>query len=167
MQVQGWKEVWQAPVIPKVKHFLWRIFKGSLPTRVELRRRHMSESGLCAMCGIEEETVLHASVQCRCVDGIWEAVDELASVQRRQLMSWGEFMHILARGGDQRRAAGLTMAWFVSNRRNRRVFENFHRPDTFWVDKMRAVVSVERGAAMNSVSGLRATPDGSFPHRGS
>lgn len=58
-QVEGWRGVWNAPVIPKVKHFLWRIFVGLLPTKSELFRRHVTVNDLCPMCGDGRETVDH------------------------------------------------------------------------------------------------------------
>lgn len=79
--VDGWNEVWNAPVIPKFKHFLWRIFSNSLPTITELFRRHISDSGLCPLYRMEDETVIHAFFYCHHVRPLWSRMEEAYGIK--------------------------------------------------------------------------------------
>ncbi|KAL2892994.1 Olfactory receptor 51Q1 [Bienertia sinuspersici] len=42
-----WKEAWRLEGSPKLKHFVWRVCKGSLPIRLRLCHRHVSSDSDC------------------------------------------------------------------------------------------------------------------------
>ena len=55
----------------KIKNFVWRACKDSIPTKINLRRRSIAVSPLCDRCTIEEENRLHALWSCRELDQVW------------------------------------------------------------------------------------------------
>lgn len=52
-----WFTIWSLNVPPKVRYFLWLLVKNILPTRSNLRNRHMEVDGRCPLCGKFNETV--------------------------------------------------------------------------------------------------------------
>jgi hypothetical protein len=56
-----WKEIWKLDCPPKVHHFLWRLGHDSLPTRMNIEKRHIELDTKCAICGSMLETERHFS----------------------------------------------------------------------------------------------------------
>ncbi|XP_012844873.1 PREDICTED: uncharacterized protein LOC105964912 [Erythranthe guttata] len=54
-----WKLVWNLPIPPKIRIFIWRACSNILPTRAELYRRKIVADPLCRRCGYVPETFLH------------------------------------------------------------------------------------------------------------
>ncbi|XP_039042253.1 uncharacterized protein LOC120181119 [Hibiscus syriacus] len=50
-------------ILPKIKIFSWRVAHGGLPVGKRSRDTGLSD-GLCSMCGLEEETVVHILRDC-------------------------------------------------------------------------------------------------------
>lgn len=57
-------KIWNLPIMPKIKHFLWRVISRALATRERLRTRGMSIDSMCPRCLREEETINHALFTC-------------------------------------------------------------------------------------------------------
>lgn len=147
--------MWNAPVTPKVKHFMWRIFKASLPTKSVMVRRHIGDDESCPVCEREAETIEHALLKCSQARRIWGAVEELNFINFHNDMSWNEFMHLIAKRDVMIRSLALTLAWLLWRRRNQIVFDNRQKPDMAWIGHLRAIVAVlaekrDGGSAMQS-----------------
>ena len=54
------KIIWRLKIPPRASSFSWRIFKNRLPTRDNLRRRHVElPSYNCPLCDQDEETAVY------------------------------------------------------------------------------------------------------------
>jgi len=59
------KIIWSLKIPPRPTAFSWRIFKNKLPTKDNLRRRHVElPSYNFPLCDTEEETVGHVMYSC-------------------------------------------------------------------------------------------------------
>lgn len=54
-----WKGVWKLKVLGKIKHFLWKSYTNSLPTKVNLLKRTIVQEDVCHLCSNHSEDVLH------------------------------------------------------------------------------------------------------------
>ncbi|XP_060962178.1 uncharacterized protein LOC115725496 [Cannabis sativa] len=84
-----WKVLWKVKVPPKVLHFAWKAISGCLPTRTQLRTKHVPVDPRCVFCNSDEETIFHVLAflsggRVALVDellmvawGIWKARNEL------------------------------------------------------------------------------------------
>jgi hypothetical protein len=71
-QVDGaWSSIWRVAAPPKIKHLLWRICRGCLPTRVRLRGRHVSCPSECPFCNNSEEDDWHILFGCSESQQVW------------------------------------------------------------------------------------------------
>lgn len=60
-----WKTVWNLNGPPKLKHFLWRACKNSLPVNYVRYQRHIQDTATCSRCNEETETICHATLKCK------------------------------------------------------------------------------------------------------
>ena len=66
------KNIWNLKLPPRACAFSWRLFKNRIPTKVNLRRRHVAlPSSNCPLCDEEEETVGHVMYSCIKTRHLW------------------------------------------------------------------------------------------------
>ncbi|KAK7857021.1 putative ribonuclease h protein, partial [Quercus suber] len=66
-----WKALWQLNIPQKIKHFTWRAGRDILATKMNLAKRKIAPSGMCELCGKEDETVSHLLWFCDHAKGVW------------------------------------------------------------------------------------------------
>lgn len=59
-----WRKMWNLKIPPKVKNFLWRAVSDCLPTRDQLRIRHVAVNLMCLVCNEAPESAFHSLVNC-------------------------------------------------------------------------------------------------------
>jgi hypothetical protein len=59
-----WNTIWKANVSPKVKIFTWKLATNSLAVQVNRSKRIPNMLPICTICGMEEETLYHATMKC-------------------------------------------------------------------------------------------------------
>ena len=47
---QGWKGVWKIRALNKIRHFIWRAVKDSLPMKENLQKRQIQLDVICSLC---------------------------------------------------------------------------------------------------------------------
>ena len=62
---------------PKVRVFWWRILHNSLPSKAELKRRHVEKESHCEVCGDPDETLYHIIFSCTVARKFWGEVKNL------------------------------------------------------------------------------------------
>ena len=113
----GWTELWRIKVPSKLKFFLWRLAKHSVPTAALLHHRNMSTSRACCLCGAVD-TWRHALVDFTVSRSTWalssEAIlDKMSTCREENAKRWLFVMHeALNQGcvwfkGDARVAKGI------------------------------------------------------------
>lgn len=66
-----WRKLWQLPVPPKVKNFLWRAMANVLPTADNLRQRRVEVPVLCPIYHSSSESIFHILVTCPFAKSCW------------------------------------------------------------------------------------------------
>ena len=66
-----WKRLWKLQVPNKIKHFIWRVCNNALPTKCNLKQRHIADSDVCKLCNDAPEDALHALCFCSYVALVW------------------------------------------------------------------------------------------------
>jgi ribonuclease HI len=69
-----WGRIWKIQAPPKAKHFLWRVCKECLPTRMRLRSRHVQCPLDCPLCFAEPEDDWHLFFNCESSNEAWSAM---------------------------------------------------------------------------------------------
>ncbi|CAO2192714.1 unnamed protein product [Urochloa humidicola] len=60
-----WNQFWKMPIPHKILVFGWRVMNNGLATQRNKRSRSIVPNSCCEICGMEDETVAHALVQCQ------------------------------------------------------------------------------------------------------
>lgn len=60
---KDWTTLWSVKVPSKLRIFLWRLAKQSLPTADVLHHRNMKPQSVCSLCG-NEDSWRHALIEC-------------------------------------------------------------------------------------------------------
>ena len=68
---QIWRSIWGMKTPNKIRSFAWKAFRGILPTKENLKRRHVIVDDLCETCGKEPENYSHLFWFCDKVAKVW------------------------------------------------------------------------------------------------
>ena len=74
---RAWSAVWKLNVPPKVHVFWWRVLHNSLPSKAELKRRHVAMESFCEMCGDTDESIYHVVLLWPVARRFWDEVKKL------------------------------------------------------------------------------------------
>jgi hypothetical protein len=78
---RAWSAAWKLIVPPKVCVFWRRVLHNSLPSKAELKRRHVAMENFCEMCGDPDESVYHVVLLCPVARRFWDEVRKLTGVR--------------------------------------------------------------------------------------
>ncbi|XP_058770133.1 uncharacterized protein LOC131643821 [Vicia villosa] len=70
---EDWNSIWNIVAPPKVKHLLWRICSGCLPTRSHLRQRFVMCPLECEFCNHQLEDEWHLFIGCEATNLCWRS----------------------------------------------------------------------------------------------
>jgi ribonuclease HI len=70
-----WSSLWNIKVPSKIRVFLWRLARHSLPTADVLHHRHMAPQNLCALCGAQDSW-RHSLIDCNMARCVWALLPE-------------------------------------------------------------------------------------------
>ncbi|KAL5131249.1 putative ribonuclease H protein [Glycine soja] len=69
---RAFKIIWNLKIPPRAIAFCWRIFRNRLPTKANLRKRHITlPSYRCPLCDSEEEDIGRIMFSCRMTRNLW------------------------------------------------------------------------------------------------
>jgi hypothetical protein len=83
IRLDGANVLWKTKAPGKCKFFSWLALHGRCWTSDRLRRHNMPNSGLCAFCEQEDETIQHLLMQCPFSREVWCMVLRAAGLQRQ------------------------------------------------------------------------------------
>lgn len=63
--------IWKAPILPRIKTFMWQCALYSITIKECLTRKGVMEDGFCPICNNEVESILHALRDCHWVQLVW------------------------------------------------------------------------------------------------
>lgn len=71
MHSDFWRNIWSLNVPSKVKHLIWRAYNESLPTKLNLFKRKVTNNAIYEVCEAEMEDTVHTIQGCQRVKEIW------------------------------------------------------------------------------------------------
>lgn len=73
---KSWSKLWNIDVPCKVRVFVWRLAKVSLPTADVRASRKMADSDVCSVCNSAPDSWHHSLLECSLAKGVWALTDE-------------------------------------------------------------------------------------------
>ena len=105
-----WNGIWKLKVPNKVRHFLWRTIRESLPTKCNLHRRQVLSSGICDACGDYGEDEIHALWFYDAVKPIWMSDARFSFLRAHHFSNFGDQFQFLCLHGSFNLIALFAMA---------------------------------------------------------
>ncbi|CAN1262715.1 Putative ribonuclease H protein At1g65750 [Linum perenne] len=132
LRVEGqWRLVWELEVPPKMKHFVWKILRGILPTREALRRRGTIMPNECGCCSTEEENIVHF-FECSVASKCWEEFG-LLSLVRGAMANHANvteaLFHLIQPQYKSHHRLIVGTMWSLWRERNERVWNQYSKPE--------------------------------------
>ncbi|KAK7859026.1 putative ribonuclease h protein [Quercus suber] len=115
-----WKKIWKMKVPNKIRHFIWRAAKDSLPTKVNLKARHVPVDDVCEGCGDYSESTMHSLWLCDQARAVWMSGPEFQFLIRKGCRTFIELLkHLFKEGSGLQVVVFATTCWCLWERRNR------------------------------------------------
>lgn len=116
-------------MFPKWKIFIWKVINNAIPTKQNLRRRHIDVSPACVFCG-KEESLAHLFRDCELSMRVWKScslgINGLAAVETH-VGSWVKnfLLYFLNQDGNSghRVVFFSSILWSIWLHRNECVFK--------------------------------------------
>jgi hypothetical protein len=91
-KVEGdWNQLWNLPIPPKVKHFMWRLGRNCLPNRQRLMSKGIDSDSNCVVCHRYTEYNWHLFLDCADSIECWKKLNSWVVLE--QLMINAEGFH--------------------------------------------------------------------------
>ncbi|XP_028089296.1 uncharacterized protein LOC114289726 [Camellia sinensis] len=126
-----WKIAWNLNLLPKLKHFVWRMYHNALATKQNLWRRRCAHSTDCPICLTAAESVEHLFFGCEWAKRVWFdsglgfRCDEL---DMGTIWSWfGKLFASLGTASEGRSVlcSMIWVAWSIWKVRNEHLFNHY------------------------------------------
>ncbi|KAL2892137.1 hypothetical protein RDABS01_008046, partial [Bienertia sinuspersici] len=121
---QAWVDIWSMEVIPKVRHFMWRVCTSSLPVKSLLKHRRLVMQAECPWCESAEETLGHALFECWRIRSLWEDSDCGCLLPSNETANMCEFIVGWRKFDEKTKKLGAYLLWNIWMERNKKLFEN-------------------------------------------
>ncbi|KAJ8765399.1 hypothetical protein K2173_012096 [Erythroxylum novogranatense] len=69
-----WEKIWQLHIPGKVKLFLWRLLRKTIPCKAILKERHVDLRDTCSLCDNSPETEDHLFLHCDFARSVWSLI---------------------------------------------------------------------------------------------
>ena len=122
----NWISLWHTKVPAKLRVFLWRLAKQSLPTTDVLHHRHIAASSSCGICGAVDSW-RHSLLDCTMARCVWALADEdmlehMCQMQDTNARNW-LFTMIETLNHDQFTRMSVTL-WAIWHARRKAIHED-------------------------------------------
>ena len=115
-----WNSIWKLLVPPKVRHFLWRVVRYALLTKINLLKWNVVADGLCELCRESNEDSLHALWLCDTVKAIWMSDQSFSFLHSKRFSSFTDALLLLRKEASPRLVEHFIMVvWCIWENRNR------------------------------------------------
>ncbi|KAK7269032.1 hypothetical protein RIF29_21747 [Crotalaria pallida] len=125
----NWKKLWSIQAIPRVKDMVWRAVKNILPTNKRLAEKGLDVDLICPQCGLEEESVTHAILQCEEAKRVWFASPVTVHIPDSVDLDFADWIsNVLTRGENDGIANVFNLMFALWRRRNVWAFQQSKMP---------------------------------------
>jgi len=123
----NWKNIWRLKVPLKIKHLLWRMCRGCLPTRVRLQDKGVSCPTRCVSCNSDHEDLNHIFFECSAAIQVWTSAGIWHEVQNAAIhtdSATDTIFHLLQHLSPNHQKRFAALCWSLWKHRNLKVWEH-------------------------------------------
>ena len=100
-----WKKIWTMRVPNKIRHFIWRVARDSLPSKQNLKAQYLLIGEECDGCGEHTESLMHCLWLCDQARSMWMSLLEFCSLVRKKFQTFFELLEELFNSGSSKRVS--------------------------------------------------------------
>ena len=123
-----WRWLVKLKAIEKVKHLIWLVFHGCLPTNTLRFRRRLTDNQVCPRCQLVVEDTWHCIRDCR---RAWEVWQELGFIRATNFLSGKIVDWIIQLVDSDQGHLFLSALWWIWRQRNCFAFKNHYEGDVW------------------------------------
>ena len=112
-----WQKIWSLSIPNKVRNFVWRACKNSIPVKTNLVRRKVLNEDSCDHCHLSCEDTLHALWNCPCLSPIWDSDFMWTFRHNSEFNSFGDLIKFIIEEGKNLEMF-VVIVWTIWSRRN-------------------------------------------------
>ena len=121
-----WSSIWHIKVPSKLRMFVWRLARQSIPCNVLLHHRNMATTHTCALCGARD-TWRHALLSCPMAGSVWvlapdHIVEQMSMHTEDGAKDWIFALHKIMSQDDFVRV--VVTLWAIWGSRRKAIHEN-------------------------------------------
>ncbi|XP_074322969.1 uncharacterized protein LOC141659929 [Apium graveolens] len=162
-QLNGWNKLWRLSLPHKVKIFLWRFCKNTIPVRDLLRHKGVEVPSLCHVCSLDVEHMLHVFFDCNFASQCWQEIGLVFDMMEiESASSW--MLNNLETNTHESLVTITNVLWGIWFGRNKKLWEGKYlspsavvelnaRQITEWKNAVRPVVGSRQGKRSSSGRG--------------
>jgi ribonuclease HI len=119
-----WSWIWNLKLPENIRHFVWIIMHGKLPTNCTRVTHHISTDKSCYRCGAANETILHTLRDCPKAMQVWNDFDFPSHTHFHgdDMYNWVKLNAVTDHG-----PLFLICCWMIWKSRNEESFKNISR----------------------------------------
>jgi len=141
-QPGDWQDIWRLKVPPKVKHLIWRMCCGCLPTRIHLQDKGVSCPTQCVSCTSEHEDLNHIFFECPFAIQVWNAAGLWFDVQHAAILNdTAAIFYLLEHCPIDFKQRLTALCWSLWKHRNLKVWEDVDELSAHVVDRARVLIN--------------------------
>ena len=116
-QSKVWKRIWKIKTPNRIQHFIWRAARDSLPTKQNLRHRHVPVEASCPTYDEHSESLIHCLWLCEHAQAVWKSNIHFVRFYRKQSRSFFELLEeVLDTASEFQIALFSTISWCLWQR---------------------------------------------------
>ncbi|XP_074328182.1 uncharacterized protein LOC141666094 [Apium graveolens] len=118
----GWKRLWQLPVPHKIRVFIWRLCRNTIPVRYRLSGKGVPVTISCSVCIVDVEHLRHLFFECSFARECWQLLDlDFDMYDMEYVSNW--LVSFFATGQLMVLVKMAAMLWGIWYARNKCIFE--------------------------------------------
>jgi hypothetical protein len=119
-----WSKLWKLDIPPKIRIFWWRVLHNYLPSKQELKRRHILRENFCEVCGGGRRIIFHIAIDCLVAKQFWRVVKNITGVKLPVFLevTWAKDLLADDHFTDSVKTMVICGAWSLWSGRNARRF---------------------------------------------
>lgn len=107
-----WKTIWSIKAPSKVLSLIWRAATACLPTKSQLKLKHVQIDSSCPVCDNGVESIYHVLVQCEVAAGYWNIFSP--NIDTQTSMDFAHWMESkVASQLSTKKAKIITLCWSI------------------------------------------------------
>jgi ribonuclease HI len=139
----NWRNIWRLKIPPKVKHLIWRMCRGCLPTRVRLQDKGVVCPTNCASCSHAYEDLNHLLFECPFAIQVWTSAGIWYDIQQASINSDSAvdmIFYLLQNSTTNVQQIFAATCWSLWKHRNLKIWDDVTEVSAQVVDRARQMI---------------------------